>query len=300
MGYGFDETQLANASPYSIRNRKNPIPLTSPTQETHILSRLKRRASSTEVDTQSSSSRTVEDDGSRPKNAFDTMIKAAKRSRDTIIKSNLVDEQAEESDEDNGWAPIGGPEDDDEDNDEDGYVPDLLDDEQVDEEEEKRQDELAAEKARYVQNRQLLSRSDMITGRWQQETMHVEKLRRARSLRGSIVPSAEDSTFTRTTRMTRTSLAACPRSSDESGCSGGRTGWTSLVGQRSLPSEFWLIAFMQRERRTSSSGRTRRTSRAMWSPSKATLSRRGEVRYPLFRRSSLRGRLGSCLGREVE
>lgn len=88
--------------------------------------------------------------------AFDRMMEAAanlpvdKEKKRLAFKTNMIEEQAEESDEDNGWAPIGGAdEDEDADGDEDeGYVPDLVNDDQVDEEEKRKQDDLAAEKAR--------------------------------------------------------------------------------------------------------------------------------------------------------
>ncbi len=166
MGYGFGETQTANrvseertpsnAMPSSTEKSSRPLQNSSPTQDSHILSRLKRRASPDPADNRyqpSTSSQPVNngaDDGqTRSSNAFDRLMHAAEQPREKhAVRSNLVDEQAEESDEDNGWAPIGGPEEEDDEDEEDGYVHDLVDDAQVDEEEEKRQDELAAEKAR--------------------------------------------------------------------------------------------------------------------------------------------------------
>ena len=86
------------------------------------------------------------------RNVFDHIMLAAKRrdEKRKAIKSNLIDVQAEESDEDGGWAPQGGAEDEDDDADDEGYVPDLVDDQTIDEAEKNRQDELAAAKARYV------------------------------------------------------------------------------------------------------------------------------------------------------
>jgi hypothetical protein len=61
----------------------------------------------------------------------------------------LVEEQAEESDEDDGWGGklAGGPEEDEGEN-EDGYVEGLVDDQAVDEETRRKQDALAEEKRR--------------------------------------------------------------------------------------------------------------------------------------------------------
>ena len=86
-----------------------------------------------------------------PKNAFARLMNDAKRPRGKVaVQTNLVDEQAEESDEDNGWAPVSDAEVEEDNDDDDGYVPDLVDDAHIDEEEKKRQDDLAREKARYV------------------------------------------------------------------------------------------------------------------------------------------------------
>jgi mediator of replication checkpoint protein 1 len=67
-----------------------------------------------------------------------------------VKRSNLLDEQAEESDEDNGWGPVGGAEDEDEEGEgeDDAFLKGLVNDEVVDEEERTKQDELAAAKAR--------------------------------------------------------------------------------------------------------------------------------------------------------
>lgn len=62
-------------------------------------------------------------------------------------RSEWVDEQAEESDED-GWMMPGLKGDEDDEGEDDGYVPDLVDDQVIAEEEKRKQDELAAEKAR--------------------------------------------------------------------------------------------------------------------------------------------------------
>lgn len=81
--------------------------------------------------------------------------KQAKR----LIRSNLVDEQAEESDEDD-WM-IGPKSDDEEENDggEDAYLAELVNDEAVSEEERRKQDGLATAKARYAKLRDNASQS---------------------------------------------------------------------------------------------------------------------------------------------
>lgn len=64
-------------------------------------------------------------------------------------RSELVDEQAEESDEDAGWGPTErGPDDDEEGAEEDGFLEDLVDDVAVDEATKKEQDRLAEQKMR--------------------------------------------------------------------------------------------------------------------------------------------------------
>lgn len=87
------------------------------------------------------------------RNAFDLLHAGAqhagRRADERARRSALVEEQAEESDEDNGWgfstAKDGDENDDDLDN---GYVPDLLDDAKMTEEEKNQQKELVAVKFR--------------------------------------------------------------------------------------------------------------------------------------------------------
>jgi hypothetical protein len=65
------------------------------------------------------------------------------------IRSNLVDEQADESDEDNWLMPGQKDEDDEEeDEDQDAVLTELVDDEEVSEEDRMRQDALVAQKNR--------------------------------------------------------------------------------------------------------------------------------------------------------
>jgi hypothetical protein len=67
------------------------------------------------------------------------------------IRSNLVDEQADESDEDNWLMPGQKNEDDEEeDEDQDAFLPELVDDQEVSEEDRMRQDALVAQKNRLV------------------------------------------------------------------------------------------------------------------------------------------------------
>jgi mediator of replication checkpoint protein 1 len=65
------------------------------------------------------------------------------------IRSNLVDEQADESDEDN-WLMPGQKNDDDEEEgeDQDAFLPELVNDEEISEEDRERQDALVAAKNR--------------------------------------------------------------------------------------------------------------------------------------------------------
>lgn len=78
------------------------------------------------------------------------LSKHQKRAK-ALIRSNLVDEQAEESEEDD-WLMPGQKSDDEEDNDgeEDAYLADLVNDEAVNEEEKRKQDALVAAKVRSV------------------------------------------------------------------------------------------------------------------------------------------------------
>lgn len=74
-----------------------------------------------------------------------------KRSK-RLIRSNLVDEQAEESEDDDNWMLPGQKSDDEEEGEgeDDAYLADLVNDEAMDEEEKRKQDALVAAKARYV------------------------------------------------------------------------------------------------------------------------------------------------------
>jgi mediator of replication checkpoint protein 1 len=95
---------------------------------------------------------------SRPADAFSRLMAADQRhltkhqkQAKARIRSNLVDEQADESDEDN-WMTGGQTKEDDDEEDEDldAFLPGLVNDEEVSEEERKRQDALVAAKNRYA------------------------------------------------------------------------------------------------------------------------------------------------------
>jgi len=92
----------------------------------------------------------------RPANAFDRIMAADQRpltkhqkQAKARIRSNLVDEQADESDEDN-WLMPGQKNDDEEeeDEDQDAYLAELVNDEEISEEDRMRQDALVAQKNR--------------------------------------------------------------------------------------------------------------------------------------------------------
>jgi hypothetical protein len=73
------------------------------------------------------------------------------------IRSNLVDEQADESDEDNWLMPgQSKDEDEDEEEDQDAFLPGLVNDEEVSEEERRRQDAIVAAKNRCVRDLHIL------------------------------------------------------------------------------------------------------------------------------------------------
>ncbi|KAK8865630.1 hypothetical protein IAR55_000775 [Kwoniella newhampshirensis] len=157
--YGKTQTQSQSQSqaesqaqtPLTARRESRAGGLPSPTQQDEeSFTRLRRRMSDPDISEPSPLSPTQP-----PRNptAFDKMMVAASRPAQPKqkTKSKLVEEQAEESDEDNGWAPIGGLEDEEEDGEDDGYVEGLVDDEAIDADEKRRQDELAAAKAREIE-----------------------------------------------------------------------------------------------------------------------------------------------------
>ncbi|KAL7423541.1 hypothetical protein Q5752_001121 [Cryptotrichosporon argae] len=137
----------------------------SPTQATPVLRRLKRRATpplgtsgsgAMDVDMEPDAEPT-EAQPTAPSSAFEVMQRAAERQRRREERraalragNELLDQQAEESDDGDMWGPIGGDDNDDEDGDE-GYVPDLLNDEERTEAQRKADEERAAEKFREIE-----------------------------------------------------------------------------------------------------------------------------------------------------
>ena len=94
---------------------------------------------------------------SRPVDAFAKLMSAGQRPltehqkrAKRLIRSNLVDEQAEESDEDDWMVGSKSDDEDENDADEDAYLAELVNDEAVSEEDKRKQDELATAIARYV------------------------------------------------------------------------------------------------------------------------------------------------------
>lgn len=153
MGSSRDSQEAPNGESSTTDVGTSRVTVPSPSQPDGPLRRLKRRTSndlSAQVEAQAPPSTAT------AKNAFDMLMtsrsappKAEERRR--LRETNLFDEQAEESDEDNGWAPLGGPEDEDDDKDDEGFLPDLVDDVAIDEDEQARNRELAAEKQREIE-----------------------------------------------------------------------------------------------------------------------------------------------------
>ncbi|OCF56692.1 hypothetical protein L486_05546 [Kwoniella mangroviensis CBS 10435] len=151
----FGKTQTQMESPNEIGS---PTQTQTQTQgDKEYFTRLRRRLSDPD-DAQEPLNLSPTQPARTERTVFDRMMKASSRAerqeqRKSMRKSRMVDEQAEESDEDNGWAKIGGAEENDDDDDEenDGFLEELVDDQEVDEEVRKRQDELAAEKNREIQ-----------------------------------------------------------------------------------------------------------------------------------------------------
>ncbi|WVR05601.1 hypothetical protein IAU60_002620 [Kwoniella sp. DSM 27419] len=153
--YGKTQTQTDTPTQRDTpRSAHRPGDVVSPTQTQgeNSFTRLRRRASDDERSfaplspTQASTSK-------RPENAFETMMAAASRPAaqpKQKPKSRMVDGEAVESDEDNGWGETGGG-DEEEDEEDDRFLEELVDDAAVDEETKRLQDEAAAQKAREVQ-----------------------------------------------------------------------------------------------------------------------------------------------------
>lgn len=156
-GFGESLTETSSRTPEAHSEEGDVVheetKMLSPTQGEISLTRLKRRTTPPPQDPSVLANESP--DPSVLPNAFQYVMAAAARQskpKTTRVKSNFVEEQAEESDEDFGWGPTGGQKEDEdgEEGDDEGYLEDLVDDQEVAEEERRRQDELALEKARYV------------------------------------------------------------------------------------------------------------------------------------------------------
>lgn len=131
----------------------------SATQQS-VSPRRHRSPSSSESDDEEEEDQTSK----RPADAFTRLMAADQRpltkhqkQAKARIRSNLVDEQADESDEDNWLMPgQSKDEDEDEEEDQDAFLPGLVNDEEVSEEERRRQDALVAAKNRCVRYLQRL------------------------------------------------------------------------------------------------------------------------------------------------
>lgn len=128
----------------------------SPAADGQALRRLRRRDSSDEfsyaADAVEPTQITSPPAPARERDALSYLM--ANRHRHTTkqpVKTNLVDEQAEESDEDDGWGDSARKGDDDDEGEEgEGFVEGLVDDQVVHEATKRAQDELAEEKRRQV------------------------------------------------------------------------------------------------------------------------------------------------------
>ncbi|WVF70952.1 hypothetical protein IAT40_005747 [Kwoniella sp. CBS 6097] len=151
--FGKTQSQTQAGSTMVDAQDNLPAELPSPTQtQEESFSRLRRRQSNPEE-----SSILLSPTQPAKANAFQRLMaglgpreSAGTSNGQKKLKSRMVDEQAEESDEDNGWGRMGDEDEEDEDGD-DGYVEGLVDDQAIDEEEKRRQDEAAAEKNREIQ-----------------------------------------------------------------------------------------------------------------------------------------------------
>lgn len=153
-GLGLDpsdaEDEAGSEAPDAADESGIDEPLPNPSSP---LRRLRRRASDDVPDESFTLEPTQRSTPPAPKeNAFTRLMETRRQSprpKSKPVKSMLVEEQAEESDEDDGWGGklAGGPEEDEGEN-ENGYVEGLVDDQAVDEETRRKQDALAEEKRR--------------------------------------------------------------------------------------------------------------------------------------------------------
>lgn len=175
----------------------------------------------------------------RPTDAFAKLMAADQRpltkhqkQAKERIRSNLVDEQADESDEDN-WLMPGQKNEDDEEEDEDdnAFLPELVDDQEVSEEDRMRQDALVAQKNRQVPCRRSLVSMLTNVGRSNLPTMPSEKLRLEKSPRGNTVPSVAERISTLMTRTDPQGRRGGPRNRCDRERSGKRMVLINLVCQ---------------------------------------------------------------------
>ncbi|WVQ85692.1 hypothetical protein IAT38_007858 [Cryptococcus sp. DSM 104549] len=164
--YPYSRTQLNTQARTQTQTQQHDMG--SPTQGSRQFTRLRRRASGSVPLTSRSSSPEQELEptqisSAQPKrNAFDLMRDGA-RAKSSVGpgegkkskrgRNEYMEDQAEESDEDNGWGWAKDPEADDEDDPEEdnAYLKELVDDQKVDDDERLKQDELAAQKLREIE-----------------------------------------------------------------------------------------------------------------------------------------------------
>ena len=175
---------------------------------------------------------------SHPTDAFARMMAADQRpltkhqkQAKARISSNLVDEQADESDEDN-WLMPGqkNEEEEEDDGDDDAFLPDLVNDEDISEEDRMRQDALVAQKNRSVPFILTSICSDS-AGRYNSPMMPSERLKLVKSQRGNTELNAVAKISTQTMKMEHRERRGGPRNRCDRERSGRRMGLINLVRQ---------------------------------------------------------------------
>lgn len=153
-------TDTGNVAPSStlINSSDRPSDPTSPTLvsvEETTFTRLRRRQHSRTPSPEASPEPALhqesepENEAPRARNAFDLLNAGARHQAKPKGQSDLIDAQAEESDDETGWGFLSKEADEDEDADE-GYVPELVDDVAVSDDVREAQDALATEKHRAI------------------------------------------------------------------------------------------------------------------------------------------------------
>lgn len=178
---------------------------------------------------------TEEPADSRTPNAFERLMSAGQRpltkhqkQAKARIRSNLVDEQAEESDEDDWFVGPKTGDDEEEDGDEDAYLADLVDDAAVADDIRQKEDALAAAKARYVLRslrvRKVYS-ADGIAGRCKRPTTQDSKRTPVKSSKVNTATGGEAGTST----PTMMKMGTLTRRSGQRSRSGrGSSGWQTV------------------------------------------------------------------------